>query len=299
MAGGPTGEPLVSVCVPAYKAERFIAATIESVLAQTSEDWELVVVDDASPDGTYDVASRYAGDRRIRVERNGTNLGPVGNWNHVVAQARGRFVKLLCSDDLLYPACLARQAEALATHPCAGMVATRRDIIDGDGRVVFAGRGLAGLRGAVPGRRALERMVAIGTTPFGEPSVVLFRTEALRDAGPFRGDYATLIDVDRYAEVLRRWDCVALDETLAAFRVSGGSWSDRSHRVQGRNLRRLLDDLAADPALALPRSAVWRGRLWSYVRAPARGLVFRAAEWRARLTTTTARRTAPDRNVER
>jgi len=272
----------VSVCIPAYRAERFIAATIESVLAQTTDDWELVVADDASPDGTFEVAARYAGDPRIRVERNPANLGPVGNWNHVVAQARGTYVKLLCSDDLLYPTCLARQAEALAAHPRAGMAASRRDIIDADGRVVLGGRGLAGLRGVVPGRRALERMVAIGTTPFGEPSVVLFRADALRAAGPFRDDYATLVDVDRYAEVLRRWDCEAVDDTLAAFRVSLGSWSDRSHRVQGRNLRRLLDDLAADPALALPRSALWRGRLWSYVRAPARGLVFRAAEWRAR-----------------
>ena len=182
---------------------------------------------------------------------------------------------MLCSDDLLYPGCLARQAAALTAHPRAGIVAARRDIIDTDGRVVFHDRGLAGLRGAVAGQRALERMVAIGTTPFGEPSVVLFRAEALREAGPFRDDYATLADVDRYAEVLRRWDCVAVDETLAAFRVNVGSWSDRSHRVQGRNLRRLLDDLAADPALALPRTVLWRGRLWSYVRAPARGLVFR------------------------
>jgi glycosyltransferase involved in cell wall biosynthesis len=276
------GEPLVSVCIPAYKAERFIAATIESVLAQTTDDWELVLVDDASPDATFEVATRYAGDRRIRLERNAANLGPVGNWNYVVARARGRYVKVLCSDDLLYPSCLAQQAATLTAHPRAGMVAARRDIIDADGRVVLRDRGLAGLRGAVTGRRALERMVAIGTTPFGEPSVVLFRAEALREAGPFRDDYATLVDVDRYAEVLRRWDCVAVDETLAAFRMTRGSWSDRSHRVQGRNLRRLLDDLAADPSLALPRSAVWRGRLWSYVRAPARGLVFRAAEWRAR-----------------
>jgi glycosyltransferase involved in cell wall biosynthesis len=280
--GAGSGGPTVSVCIPAYTAERFIAATVESVLAQTTEDWELVLIDDASPDATYDVAARYADDRRVRIARNDTNLGPVGNWNHVVAQARGRYVKVLCSDDLLYPTCLARQAAALDAHPGAGLVAARRDIIDGDGRTVFAGRGLAGMRGVVPGRAALERMVAIGTTPFGEPSVVLFRAEALRAAGPFRDDYATLADVDRYAEVLRHWDCVAIDATLAAFRISNDSWSDRSHRVQGRNLRRLLDDLGADPDLRLPRSAVARGRLWSYVRAPARGAAFRAAEGRAR-----------------
>ena len=273
----------MSVCIPAYKAERFIAATIESVLAQTTEDWELVVVDDASPDGTYDVAARYAGDRRVRVERNATNLGPVGNWNHVVAQARGRYVKLLCSDDLLYPTCLARQAErprrpsrapawwrpaATSSTPTAGSCSPV------GAWPACAARSRAGGRWSAWWRSARRRS--------GSRRSCCSGPTRLREAGPFRGDYATLIDVDRYAEVLRRWDCVAVDETLAAFRVSGGSWSDRSHRVQGRNLRRLLDDLAADPALALPRSAVWRGRLWSYVRAPAAGLVFRAAEWRAR-----------------
>src|SRR3954453_8587039 len=125
METGSAETPLVSVCVPAYKAERFIAATIESVLAQTTEDWELVLVDDASPDGTYDVAARYTSDGRVRVARNATNLGPVGNWNHVVGQARGRYIKLLCSDDLLYPTCLARQAGALTAHPRVGLVAAR------------------------------------------------------------------------------------------------------------------------------------------------------------------------------
>src|SRR5262249_46173642 len=128
-AEGITNRPLVSVCVPAYRAERFIAGTIESVLRQTSGDWELLVVDDASPDRTFEIAARYANDPRVCVDRNATNLGPVDNWNRVVAQARGSYVKLLCSDDLLYAECLAHQAAALDACPSAGMVAGRRDLI--------------------------------------------------------------------------------------------------------------------------------------------------------------------------
>jgi len=273
--------PRVSVCVPAYKAARFIGATIESVLRQTADSWELIVVDDASPDDTFAVACGYASDPRIRLDRNEQNLGPVGNWNRVVTLATGDYVKVLCDDDLLYPTCLARQATALDAHPSAALVGSRRDIIDDDGRVVIADRGLAGMSGLVPGRQAMKRMLETGTTPLGEPSVVLFRAEALRQAGLFRDRYATLADVDMYARVLRDWDAVAIDDTLAAFRVSVGSWSDRSHRVQGRNLRRLLADLADDPSFAVAPSTRWRGRAWSYVRAPTRGLVFRLAEWRA------------------
>ena len=98
------------------------------------------------------------------------------------------------------------------------------------------------------GHRALHAMIRCATTPFGEPSVVLWRAAALSHAGPFREDYGTLIDVDMYARVLRDWDCVSLDETVAKFRVRAASWSDRSHRVQGRNMRRFINDCAADPA---------------------------------------------------
>jgi glycosyltransferase involved in cell wall biosynthesis len=273
--------PRVSVCVPAYRAAPFIGATIESVLVQTCDSWELIVVDDASPDDTFAVASRYASDPRVRLDRNEHNFGPVGNWNRVVALATGQYVKVLCDDDVLYPTCLARQVTALDAHPSAGLAGSRRDIIDQDGRTVIAGRGLAGMEGLVPGRQAMKRMLETGTTPLGEPSVVLFRAEALREAGPFRDRYATLADVDMYARVLRDWDAVAIDDTLAAFRVSAGSWSNRSHRVQGRNLRRLLDDVAKDESFDVAPATRWRGRAWSYVRAPTRGLVFRLAEWRA------------------
>src|SRR5262249_22278068 len=77
----PPPLPRVSVCEPAYQAAPFIGATIESVLRQTDDRWELIVVDDASSDDTFSVASAYATDPRIRVTRNDQNLGPVGNWN--------------------------------------------------------------------------------------------------------------------------------------------------------------------------------------------------------------------------
>jgi glycosyltransferase involved in cell wall biosynthesis len=274
--------PAVSVCIPAYNAEAYVGACIASVLGQTSTDWELVVRDDCSTDDTFALARAAVGDRGT-VVRNDHNLGPVGNWNAVVAMAKGRAVKVLCSDDLLRPTCLAHQLAVLDAHPSVGLVGARRDIIDEHDRTLLAGYGLAGLRGLVPRADAVAAMVRAANTPWGEPSVVLFRSEALHQAGPFRADYGTLTDVDMYARVLEKWDAFALDETVASFRVSAHSWSNRSHRVQAADARRLLRAIAAEPVHDVAPAVLRAGLVRTSVVSQARRAVFVAAGVRARL----------------
>lgn len=273
--------PAVSVCIPAYEAEAYVADCIASVLAQTCTDWELIVIDDRSSDATFEVASAAVGDRGV-VLRNDANLGPTGNWNAVVARATGRAIKVLCSDDLLRPSCLQHELDALDANPSAGFVGAKRDIVDADGRVVIAGYGLAGMRGLVPRRDAMRKMVRAANTPWGEPSIVLFRAEALRQAGSFRDTFGTLTDVDMYARVLADWDAFALDETVGAFRVSADSWSNRSHRVQAGNARRLLRAIAADPRHGISRRVLAEGLVRSVIISRLRKTAFALAGWRAR-----------------
>ncbi len=117
--------PLVSVLMTAFNRERYIGAAIESVLAQTFEDFELVIVDDASTDGTVDVARRYASrDERIRIAVNDRNLGDYPNRNHAASLARGRFVKYHDSDDIMYAHCLATMVPPLLAEPRAGFALT-------------------------------------------------------------------------------------------------------------------------------------------------------------------------------
>ncbi|MEL6981136.1 MAG: glycosyltransferase family A protein, partial [Actinomycetota bacterium] len=115
--------PRVSVCVPAYRAERFLAATIESVLDQTYADWELIVLDNASPDRTGEIARSYD-DPRIRVLSNRDTLPLADNWNAVAAQATAPYLKLLCADDLIGPDCLASEVAVLDREPDVVMVAS-------------------------------------------------------------------------------------------------------------------------------------------------------------------------------
>ena len=90
----------------AYNRADYIAASIESVLAQTFTDFELIVVDDHSSDATTAVVQRYLGDPRVRLVVNERNLGDYPNRNHAATFARGEFMKYHDSDDLLYRHCL-------------------------------------------------------------------------------------------------------------------------------------------------------------------------------------------------
>ena len=100
--------PSVSVCIPVYRGEQFLAETIRSVLDQTYRDFELVILDNASPDDSGRIARSF-GDRRIRIETNATTLPQPENWREVVRLCRGPLIKLVCADDLLHPRCLEYQ----------------------------------------------------------------------------------------------------------------------------------------------------------------------------------------------
>ena len=95
---------MVSVLMTAYNREKYLGFAIESILASSYREWELIIVDDVSKDGTVAVASSYAEkDSRIRVFRNEKNLGDYPNRNQAAAYARGKYLKYIDADDYLYP----------------------------------------------------------------------------------------------------------------------------------------------------------------------------------------------------
>lgn len=240
----------VSVCLPTYDSAAHVGETVRSVLDQTFADFELVVVDDASTDGTLEVLEKFD-DPRMEVRRNPSNLGAVANWNRATEDAVGAYVKVLCGDDVLYPDCLAVQVEVLDRHPGVALVAGRRDVVDDDGRVVVRNRGLAGMRGEVAGPEAVRRIARSGTNPLGEPAAVLVRRGALEAAGPFRADLPYVLDVDMWCRVLRHGSLFALDRTVCAFRLATGSWSERLAPHQGAQARAFVRSLRSEAPGAL------------------------------------------------
>lgn len=222
---------LVSVVVPAYRNADYIAATIDSVLAQTDPDFELIVADHTSPDATREIAASYD-DPRITVVDTPAGGGAPRNWNRVSQLATGEYVKLVCGDDLLHPEAIAVQREALDRHPSAVMASSQRDLVDARGETFLRARGLANLRGLVPGADAVRATVRSGTNIFGEPACTMIRRSALEETGWWDGTKAYYIDAGTYARVLTRGDLVAVPRSLASFRVSASQWSVRLMKEQ-------------------------------------------------------------------
>lgn len=115
----------VSVCIPVYNRRDELGRALHSVVSQTYQDLDVVVVDNASTDGSHEVALEYARvDPRIRVTRNDELVGKVENWRRCLELARGEFVKLLFSDDWLAPAAIEKSVRVLAARPDVGFVYT-------------------------------------------------------------------------------------------------------------------------------------------------------------------------------
>lgn len=116
--------PKVSILIPVFNRKDYIAECIQSALDQTYTDFEVVVVDNASDDGTWEICQRYAAsDSRVRIFRNETNIGPVRNWLVCINEAQGEYGKILFSDDLMFPQFLEHTLPHLESRE-VGFVAT-------------------------------------------------------------------------------------------------------------------------------------------------------------------------------
>jgi glycosyltransferase involved in cell wall biosynthesis len=165
----PGDAPLVSFCVPTYNRAQFLGQTLESALAQTVADFEIVVVDDVSPDATPELMRRL-GDPRIRYVRNQTNLGVPENLNRAFSLARGRYLVLLEDHDLISPTYLEAALSILDRHPGVGFVGTGIVIIDQDGKPVR--QWMADLGEVTPGRELLRFLLTHTTCPFSVTTVI-------------------------------------------------------------------------------------------------------------------------------
>jgi glycosyltransferase involved in cell wall biosynthesis len=230
-----TVRPRVSVLMPAFNAERFLAPAVDSVLGQSHEDLELVVVDDGSTDHTFELLQEYARkDPRVRALRNEQNLGIVHTRNRAFAEAdpRSAFFALMDSDDVCEPARLALQLDFLSGHPDHALVGGNLILIDE--------------AGAELGRRlypsSYEAITSVITrfNPIAQPTATV-RRSAIDAVGTYDVRYPRCQDYDLWLRVARRFKIANLPAFTLRYRISqtqGKATALRESLKQTLNIQR-------------------------------------------------------------
>lgn len=127
--------PTISVIMPTYNAEKYISTAIESILQQTFEDFEFIIIDDASTDQTYDIICSYH-DKRITRIRNQRNLGVAACINKGILIAHSEFIARMDSDDISKPDRFQKQVQFMNANSNLGISGTHMEIIDNKGKVI-------------------------------------------------------------------------------------------------------------------------------------------------------------------
>ena len=262
-------QPKVSIAIPLYNGESHIRETIESVLAQTLENFELVVIDDHSTDSSYHIAMTYD-DPRIRVIKNIKRQGFFCNWNACLESMTGTYCKLLPHDDTLEPTCLEKQAQVLDEHPEVELVHCARNIIDPSGTILTVRRPKES-EGVKESNASLRRIVRSGTNPIGEPAAVMFRNKTKERIAGFSDADMYSIDVEYWTRLLAEGKRYYIDEVLSSFRVWPDSASVRLFGSQSRSMRAFFKRLEKQFPEAIGPADVWVGGMKSALLEVARG----------------------------
>ncbi len=211
--------PKVSICIPVHNGECFLRQAVESVAQQTYPDFEIIIVDNASADGTVRLAAEMAGgNSKIRLYKNESNLGLVKNFNACLNQARGNYVKFLCADDLLLPSCLERMVRTLDDHPAISLVSGGRLIVDENGKKIGV-QHYSQTEQLLPGKEAINRCL-FGANYIGEPTATMFRREAALRG--FREEFSHLMDMEMWFHLLEQGELASLPDPLCAIRQHSG-----------------------------------------------------------------------------
>lgn len=253
--------PRAAICIPLFQKAHYIGRAIESVLTQTFEDFELVVLDNASTDGSSEVVDGYR-DPRLRVVRHDETVPMIENFNAAVAATRAPLVKVLNADDLVEPEALARQVAVLDADPDVVVVSSRHHLVDDADRIVSRDRTLrtADLLGRQGRESVVRRVIRHGGNPLGVPGNMLFRRSAFDAVGGFGSeDDSFVIDVALAVRLTTVGDFYGLPETLSRFRLAPGSATASARRHHLRAQRAFVRGLQRDHADVVRRQDVVRG----------------------------------------
>lgn len=256
---------MVSVLMTVYNRRHFLSEAVHSVLASTLQDFELIICDDCSKDGSADLADELArADSRIRVHRNAVNLGDYRNRMQAASLATGRYLKYVDSDDQIYPHGLQVMVRNLEQHPQAAIALSYSlPELEQPYPLLLS-----------PQQSYLRHFLGRGVFGCG-PGGVIIRAEAFRDLGGFRPEWGVLSDMEFWLRTAAVHPILLQQPSLVWWRKHEGQEfrtgdAERVYLVRGYLLARKALAAAACPLSATDRLEAerhlqksWRRRLLS------------------------------------
>jgi GT2 family glycosyltransferase len=249
-------EPMVSVCIPMYNAEKTIAKTLDSIINQVYKNIEIIIVDNCSSDNSVEIVQKFD-DPRIRLIRHDTHF-PSGedNWNRCFNYAKGEFVAIFHSDDIYLPDMVARQVDIFKKFPHATGVFTQADVIDEQDQIIDTLRLPPGIMGDTPYtyQELLPVVLEYGTFLLCPSAMV--RSDVYKKLEPFRYDqFGSASDLDMWLRVARTGPVIITKDRLLKYRVSKtqGSFLLRSRTLLADGFKVLdfhIADVGADHILS-------------------------------------------------
>lgn len=237
--------PLISVLMPAYNAERYVAEAVQSILDQTFTDFEFLIVDDGSTDSTRAILERSAArDARIQLVSR-PNTGYLVALNEMIARARGEFLARMDADDIAEPQRFERQMSYLAEHPDCVLVGSRVLIIDPDGDPLRI------MGDALSHEEIDSAMLAARGQMVYHPSVIV-RKRAMERVGGYREEYLYVEDLDVFLKLAEIGRIANLAEPLLRYREHLGKVGRRLADLQRERIQLVLTEAHRRRGLPAP-----------------------------------------------
>lgn len=228
--------PLISICIPTYNGEKYIAEAMDSAINQTYKNLEIIVSDDNSKDSSIKIIESYKNKTKIPITiYQHTPNGIGANWNNCIKNANGEYIKFLFQDDVLQPNCIKEMVAILENDKNIGLVASKRIfIIEDEYQTEETKKWVQGYSDLqkdlqLPlqkGIRILDKklfksrlFLKSPLNKVGEPSVTLFRRKLVQEIGYFREDLKQILDYEFYYRVLKKYKIAIIEKELVKFRL--------------------------------------------------------------------------------
>lgn len=239
----PANEPFVSIVTPVYNGEAYLRECIESVLAQTYSNWEYLILNNCSTDGTLKIAEEHSRrDRRIRIQSNDSLLPIIANHNRAfgLISPESKYCKVVSADDWVYPECLARMVALAEANPSVGLVGSYQ-LSGGGNKWYLRTYGLPYFSTVISGRE-ISRAHLLGTLDvLGDPTSSLYRADLIRRTDSFYPNSTAEADLSACYVCLKDADFGFVHQVLSFERLHPEQMTNTSRSLEAYFTSKLGD----------------------------------------------------------